>query len=113
MWRKDAEASELNIILTKFGAYINDVMQILTIFNHPTPLCHTLIPRPYALRHEMPYPPPPLCKTSFMNDPLIKPEHDLSFLIKCKVVLNKTFLLQKLADFSRTIKSKVYFHLDI
>ena len=37
MWRKDAEASELNIILTKFGAYINDVMQTLTIFNHPTP----------------------------------------------------------------------------
>ena len=36
------------------------------VFLTPLPLCHALMP----CWHEIPYPPPPLCMTSLMNDPL-------------------------------------------
>ena len=47
-----------------YGAFINDVMQIWTIVN----------PLPCSVTHLCPdvknaLPPPPLCMTSFMNDP--------------------------------------------
>ena len=54
------------------GSFINDVMQIWR-FSEPTPpRSHakmTVLLRPSYIASEELQPPPPLCVTSFMNDP--------------------------------------------
>ena len=65
----------------------HDVTQIWpNFYPHPLPpLSHTMCLGPYALLSQNALPPPPLCVTSFIDDPLLVAEHMQKLILKMAV----------------------------